>query len=326
MTDEHQAELAALYALDLLEGAEKSAFEASLAEQGELRRQVEGLRAAAAELAHLAPAAEPPAELRTRVLASVARLPAARPAAAPLAPLVPFGSLIPWAVAACLAIAALWAGRQSMNLRSENAVMRDQQRLAQVDLTLLRTQMEAERVVRKRQYEDAQRQLAEATRQAHASQSDLARLQGEVATARQQLALAVQRAETAGRQVAALTVKLKQEGDLAQYKISTLASMLGNSPKAIAVAVWNPMEQEGMLKVSQLAMPASGKDYQLWVIDPQYKAPVSAGVVTMDPATGEAHVKFKADKAIDRIAKFAISLEAKGGMPEPHGPVVMLSE
>jgi anti-sigma-K factor RskA len=326
MTDEHQAELAALYALDLLEGAEKSAFEASLAEQGELRRQVEGLRAAAAELAHLAPAAEPPAELRTRVLASVARLPAARPAAAPLAPLVPFGSLIPWAVAACLAIAALWAGRQSMNLRSENAVMRDQQRLAQVDLTLLRTQMEAERVVRKRQYEDAQRQLAEATRQAHASQSDLARLQGEVATARQQLALAVQRAETAGRQVAALTVKLKQEGDLAQYKISTLASMLGNSPKAIAVAVWNPMEQEGMLKVSQLPMPASGKDYQLWVIDPQYKAPVSAGVVTMDPATGEAHVKFKADKAIDRIAKFAISLEAKGGMPEPHGPVVMLSE
>jgi anti-sigma-K factor RskA len=326
MMDDHQAELAALYALDLLEGAEKSAFEASLAENGELRRQVEGLRAAAAELAHLAPAAEPPAELKTRVLASVAGLPAARPVAAPLAPIVPFGSLLPWAVAACLAIAALWAGRQALNLRSENAVMRDQQRLAQVDLTLLRTRMEAERVVRQRQYEDAQRQLADATRQAHASQADLARLQGEVATARRQLALAVQRADAAGQQVAALTVKLKQEGDLAQYKISTLASMLGNSPKAIAVAVWNPMEQEGMLKVSQLPMPASGKDYQLWVIDPQYKSPVSAGVVTMDPATGEAHVKFKADKAIDRIAKFAISLEAKGGMPEPHGPVVMLSE
>ena len=81
-----------------------------------------------------------------------------------------------------------------------------------------------------------------------------------------------------------------------------------------------------MLKVSQLAMPASDKDYQLWLIDPQYKSPVSAGIFAMDPATGEAHVKFKTDKAIDTIAKFAISLEAKGGMPEPHGPIVMLSQ
>jgi anti-sigma-K factor RskA len=90
--------------------------------------------------------------------------------------------------------------------------------------------------------------------------------------------------------------------------------------------VWNPMEQEGMIKLAKLDLPASDKDYQLWLIDPQYPQPVSGGVVTIDPTTGEAHVMFKAVKPIASVAKFAISLEAKGGMPEPHGKIVMTIE
>jgi anti-sigma-K factor RskA len=126
--------------------------------------------------------------------------------------------------------------------------------------------------------------------------------------------------------VAELTAKLKDEGDLAHFKISTLASMLGNSPEALAVAVWDPSRERGVLSVSKLPAAASEKDYQLWVIDRKYAAPVSAGTFVVDPVTGEAHIVFRADKPVESIAKFAVSLERKGGSPTPLGPIVLISQ
>ena len=101
--------------------------------------------------------------------------------------------------------------------------------------------------------------------------------------------------------------------------------MLGNSPAALAVAVWDPTREEGVLAVSRLPALASEKDYQLWVIDNQYPSPVSGGVFVVDPATGEARIVFRADKPVHSIAKFAVSLERKGGVPKPEGPIVLLS-
>ncbi len=83
MSDDLREELAALYAFDLLEGAEKSDFEAALARDPALRRRVAELRATAADLARLAPPAEPPPQLKERILSSLqARVPRAprRPA------------------------------------------------------------------------------------------------------------------------------------------------------------------------------------------------------------------------------------------------------
>jgi len=336
MIDERQEELAALYALDLLEGAEKADFEAELGRDAALTRMAGELRTAAADLARLAPPVEPPAELKARILSSLAMRTAGQPgreaardgltsAHARRAPVLPFPSLIPWAVAACLAVAALWTTRLAWTLRSENAVMSDQQKLAEIDLRTLRNGMEAERIVRQRQLEDAQQALADASRQVNESRQALAQLKQDVETAQQKFAEATRQAEDAGRQIAQLNQKLKQEGDLAQFKIAALTSMLGNSPKALAVAVWNPMEQEGMLTLAKLEMPATGMDYQLWLIGPN-EPPISAGVVSINPVTGEAHVMFKTVKPINSVDKFAITLETKGGMPEPHGKMVMLSE
>ena len=129
------------------------------------------------------------------------------------------------------------------------------------------------------------------------------------------------------RRVAELSTKLKDEGDLAHFKIATLASMLGNTPAAIAVAVWDPSRAQGVLEVSKLPALATEKDYQLRVIDAKYPTPVSAGVFVVDPATGEAHVVFKATKPVHAIAKFAVSLERKGDRRRrrarlrPHQPV-----
>jgi anti-sigma-K factor RskA len=144
--------------------------------------------------------------------------------------------------------------------------------------------------------------------------------------ARLQLDIAKQRLGESGREIAILATKLKAEADLAHFKISTLASMLGNSPAALAVAVWDPEQEEGVLTVSKLPALAAEKDYQLWVIDTHYDSPVSGGVFGVDPATGQAHVVFKADKPVNSIAKFAVSLERKGGSPKPEGPIVLISE
>ncbi len=151
---------------------------------------------------------------------------------------------------------------------------------------------------------DASRQLASSREQIDATRRDLA--------ARDQ-------------HVTDLTRQLAAQGTLADYKISTLASLLGNSPQALAVAVWNPANQEGVLTVQKLPALAADKDYQLWIVDPQYPIPVNGGVFRVDPTTGETRVNFRADQPIKSIAKFAVSLERKGGVPKAEGQMVLLT-
>ncbi len=136
----------------------------------------------------------------------------------------------------------------------------------------------------------------------------------------------------AGRQLQDASIKLariegemRAQGDLARFKIATLASLLGNTPQALAVAVWDPNAQEGILSVENLPALAPDKDYQLWVIDPQYPIPVDGGVFSVDPQTGVARYQFKADKPVKTVAKFAVSLERKGGVPKAEGPMVLIS-
>jgi anti-sigma-K factor RskA len=165
------------------------------------------------------------------------------------------------------------------------------------------------------------------TRQEFASMSEQQQVAlQELDQARAQLALTKQQLADATVTLGKLSEKLKDEGDLAKYKIATLASMLGNTPAAVAVAVWDPTRERGVLSVSKLPALASEKDYQLWVIDAKYPAPVSAGTFVVDPVTGEAHIVFKADKPVDSIAKFAVSLERKGGSVSPQGPIVLISQ
>jgi anti-sigma-K factor RskA len=282
MIDENKEELAALHALDLLEGADRERFLAELTRDPDLQRLVADLRRSATALAHTAPEAEPPPELRARVLASAAS-PGLGTSLERTVPrsgrLISFPTIVPWLVAASLVVAALWSNKRLGEADARNALLREQESIAESALRETRAKLD-----------DANRLLARS-----------------------------------GREIAELQANLKAEGDLAHLKIATLASMLGNSPAALAVAVWDPTREEGVLTVSKLPALASEKDYQLWVIDRQYAAPVSGGVFAVDPATGEAHMVFKADKPVHSIAKFAVSLERKGGVPKPEGPIVLLS-
>ena len=117
---------------------------------------------------------------------------------------------------------------------------------------------------------------------------------------------------------------LRQRDALSQLRIATLKSQLKAYAKVVAVAVWDATGQQGVVRFDNLPAAASDKDYQLWVIDPRYASPVSAGIFTAGTG-GATDVKFKPDQPIALADKFAVSLEQKGGATSPHGPIVLMS-
>ncbi len=367
MIDERHEELAALYALDLLEADELAQFEAELARDPKLRTTASELGDTASALAHLASATPPPAELKTRVLASIDRT-ASLPGKVVRPSAFSFAGFVPWAIAAGFALTAAWVGQRFVTKTGEAALLRERQAISEIEIRTARQQLEAERIVTTRQWqefeqkvvvttqqlEDARQlllengrqiserdrlvaelrsQVQDRERQVAESRTDLAARERQIAGLTQRVdALAGASAEI-GRQlgeakdrIASLSTELRRQGDLAELKITALASLLKNSPQALAVAVWNPAKQEGVLKVEKLPVLLPNQDYQLWVVDPQYTNPVDGGVFTVDPQTGAARLTFKAKQNVTAINAFAVTLERKGGVPKAEGPFVLLGK
>lgn len=131
-----------------------------------------------------------------------------------------------------------------------------------------------------------------------------------------------------GRQLADLRQQLQRHDDLTRFKIARLVSLAGNSSQARATVVWDPTRREGLFTIEKLPAQPDDHDYELWVIDAQKSKPVSAGVFAVD-AEGDARLEFRPAQPVAAAAKFAVSLEKKGGAPAdsgPQGPVIMLSE
>ena len=274
MISERHEELAALHALDLLDGAEKAAFEGELAARAELRDFTGRLREDAALLALACPQVEPPVALRERVL-GCATARAATDAPAAVVP-GPWLARLGWGLAAVLALGCAWIATQNLTLRREAGELRLERDLA-----------------------DLSRQMAEL------------RLK--------------ERSLIAETAIADLGNRLRRQEDLSRLKINALASLAGNSPEARAIAVWDPERETGLLSVEKLPALASDQDYQLWVIDPAYQDPVNGGVFTVGD-DGRAVLTFRPDQPVKAVAKFAVSLERKGGVPKAEGPIVLLSK
>lgn len=366
MIDERHEELAALYALDLLEGVERAQFETALAREPALQSLVRELRESATALAHTAPATPPPSELRARVLASVGAAP--RAAAAPdnviRPPLSVFRSLLPWGMAAAFAVAAIGLGSAYFTSQRRAELLQAERSLTESTLKAAQVALETERVLAQRQLtalNETSRQLADATQrgstldtQRQATERQLADVRLQLAERDRQLASAQASIADRDRQVAALTQRvdalagasqeigrqlgvareqvaklnrdLQDQAALADLKITTLASMLKNTPEALAVAVWDPKKQEGVLKFAKLPSIASNQDYQLWVVDPQYPNPVDGGILTIDPKTGAGTITFKPKQPVRSIDAFAVTRERKGGVPKAEGPFILLGK
>ena len=308
MIDESSEELAALYALGLLEGAERTSFESVLGTNAALAALVRDLRDTGVSLAYAAPAAVPPAALRARVLASVGATPATTAHAKRLS----FASVFPWALAAALTLSAAWLGQLYLAAQAEALLLRDTTTLAELSLKSTRQLLEAERILTRRRLLDTEQQAADTLRLLSAARTQVAQRDTDLATL--------------SERVATLSTRLQRDTDLAHLKITALASLLKNSPQALAVAVWHPDRQEGVLQVEKLPALATDQDYQLWVVDPQYPIPVDGGVFTVDPRTGDARISFTSKQPIATIAAYAITQEVKGGVAKSAGPFLLLGK
>jgi hypothetical protein len=193
---------------------------------------------------------------------------------------------VPWTVAAAFALGTFWFGSRYYVARTEAMQLETQRELAAVALKVAETRLEAERIATAR--------LA----------ADLTKLE------------AASKPRTADFHQA--------QDDLAGLKIVTLAATPGTSPRALAVAVWDPAQQQGVFTVDRLAANTADQRYELWMID---QNPVSAGVFTVGP-DGRAKVHFKPIHQVQTAAKFAVSREKNDGLRSHAAPgeVVMISE
>lgn len=132
--NERLEEQASLYALGLLEGAEAEAFAQQLEHNAALRALVDDLDEAAAAYSRTAPARALPPDLRARVLR---RVTVQEP--------VPFRrrvNWLPWAIAACLALACSYLAADRTNLRQRVTALEQRDVLAQIQIASLSSQVQ----------------------------------------------------------------------------------------------------------------------------------------------------------------------------------------
>ena len=94
----------------------------------------------------------------------------------------------------------------------------------------------------------------------------------------------------------------------------------GPQPDARARVFWSPRAKRGILVASKLAALPSDRQYELWVfLDGK---PVNAGVFDVD-TSGRALFESTDFPAPD-AQNFAVTVEPRGGLPAPSGPVVLV--
>ena len=133
--NEQLEEQASLYVLGLLEGEESAAFEKQMAESAELRDMVDDLDGAAALLAHSVPPRPLPPALRERVLGEIGKT---KTVAFPRRL-----SWLPWAIAACLALACSYLVAERAGLRNRVVSLEQRDFLAQVQIASLSSKLKS---------------------------------------------------------------------------------------------------------------------------------------------------------------------------------------
>ena len=118
---------------------------------------------------------------------------------------------------------------------------------------------------------------------------------------------------------------LQKKNVLAEIRIATLRAQVAAYETASAVVVWDKNQKSGVLQLDRLPPPAPGKDYQLWVIDPNIAQPVSAGLLAV-PNDGLIRTSFHPATPIESASAFAISVEKAGGAPKPEGQIILVGK
>lgn len=92
-------------------------------------------------------------------------------------------------------------------------------------------------------------------------------------------------------------------------------------PSARAKVFWSEKAKTGVLLAGNLAALPADKQYELWVF--AEGKPVAAGTFDAD-ASGRALFESRNLPGITAAQNFAVTVEPRGGMPQPTGPVVLV--
>lgn len=105
-------------------------------------------------------------------------------------------------------------------------------------------------------------------------------------------------------------------------RIITMAGV--ESPQASAKVVWNTRSQNWKVYIRNLPVLSNDKDYQLWYVTKDAKinakvfSPNSEGNIEFDLALPP--------EAVNGLAATAVTLEPKGGSPQPTGKFYLLAQ
>jgi anti-sigma-K factor RskA len=103
----------------------------------------------------------------------------------------------------------------------------------------------------------------------------------------------------------------------------SIMSGLQVNPVGYGKIIWDPEKKSAILQVSNLPAVPADKDYQLWVI--KDKKPISAGVFAVaDREPNFFKIENLAAVNPKEINAFAVTLEPKGGVPQPTGEMYMM--
>lgn len=301
MDEERFEELAAMNAFGMLENDEKRALDGAIARDKDVRALSLELEQTAAELGYLIKPVEPPANMKKRIRA---KMRATGVKGAGVSRGFVIGG-IGWALAAAFAVASVWLWQErtsiTQQLAAASRAMAPVSTAPTVDDGKART-LEEELKKRRDDFEAQKKALAT-----------------EIEALRKRETDANARAAKLTAEVAAL----KEQESQSQLQIATLQSKVWEYRRSEMVVVWDQKRSQGVVMLDKMPKVDSDKDYQLWVVDPNKPAPVSAGVVAVD-SKGSVKTSFKPVEAVSGEAKFAISVEKKGGVEKAEGPIILV--
>ncbi len=115
----------------------------------------------------------------------------------------------------------------------------------------------------------------------------------------------------------------RQQWETAMSPVTRVISLSGDAaPQASAKLLWDTTQQQWIIYLSNLPALPADKDYQLWYLTSD-QSKVSAAVFRPD-AQGRGELKISLPQSIiPRLAATAVSLEPKGGSPQPTGAIFL---
>lgn len=336
---------AAAYSLGALEADERQAFETHLAEGcPECRALVRELQTVTTMLAYSPEEVAPPSHLKTRILDAI------QPAAASDRMKVATGvaairtsveqalqqAMNKWrrlslGLAVALAATVAFFLMQTARLSDQNQSLSDQLQRSQTKPAPLDS-------MKIRQLQRNETELAEYRKRLEESEMQVESLQSELAESASAREASERAARALRQELEQMAVRLTISGQLLDSLSATLAERerflqdnlklidlrgLEPSPAATGRIHLIPTERTAVFFGFDLPQSPAGRDYQLWVIrDGQ---PVDAGIFN-PAADGRAVALVKAVPDIDHINAFAVTLEPKGGVPQPTGQMYLLGQ